>query len=115
MRVWLGSMGLSIGGRTYRQVNDQARRISGCTLTFYADRQGNEIMRRGGFVDGAINMTDALSEQPGLWQERVLLNEEFYRALLTILCRFPKVLCVRLVHARWSSMFTSGWLTGFTR
>jgi hypothetical protein len=26
-------------------------------------------------------MTDALSDQPGLWQERVLLNEEFYRAL----------------------------------
>jgi hypothetical protein len=33
-------------------------------------------MRRGGFVDGAITMTDALSDQPGLWQDRVLLNEE---------------------------------------
>ena len=30
MRVWLGSMGLSIGGTTYRMVNEQARRISGC-------------------------------------------------------------------------------------
>ena len=81
MRVWLGSMGLSIGGKTYKQVTDQARRISGCTLTFYADHKGTELMRRGGFVDGAINMTDALDDQPGLWQERVLLNEEFYRAL----------------------------------
>jgi Plasmid encoded RepA protein len=82
MRYWLGEkMGLSIGGKTYKQVNDQARRISGCTLTFYADKQGNEVMRRGGFVDGAINMTDALGDQPGLWQESVLLNEEFYRAL----------------------------------
>ena len=26
-------------------------------------------------------MTDELSDQPSLWQERVLLNEEFYRAL----------------------------------
>jgi hypothetical protein len=76
MRVWLGSMGLSIGGKTYRQVNDQARRISGCTLTFYADRKGTELMRRGGFVDGAINMADAIDDQPSLWQERVLLNEE---------------------------------------
>src|SRR6476646_8559193 len=59
MRVWLGTMGLSIGGKTYKQVTDQARRISGCSLTFYADRQGNEVMRRGGFVEGAINMTDA--------------------------------------------------------
>ena len=81
MRVWLGSMGLSIGGTTYQLVNEQARRISGCTLTFFADRGSTELMRRGGFVDGAITMTDVLSDQPGLWQERVLLNEEFYRAL----------------------------------
>lgn len=81
MRVWLGSMGLSIGGTTYRMVNEQARRISGCTLTFYADRDDKEVMRRGGFVDGALTMSDVLTDQPGLWQERVLLNEEFYRAL----------------------------------
>src|SRR3954447_5292827 len=81
MRVWLGNMGLSIGGTTYRLVNEQARRISGCTLTFYADRENKEIMRRGGFVDGAITLTDVISYQPSLWQERVLLNDEFYRAL----------------------------------
>ena len=58
MRAWLGSMGISIRGKTYKQVTDQARRISGCTLTFYADRQGSELMRRAGFVDGAINLTN---------------------------------------------------------
>jgi hypothetical protein len=82
MRVWLGTMGLSIGGKTYRMINEQAARISGCALTFYADRGNRELMRRGGFVDGSITMTDVLADQPGLWQERVLLNEEFYRALL---------------------------------
>jgi hypothetical protein len=81
MRIWLGQMGLSIGGETYRRVNEQAKRISACTLMFFSDRSGGELMRRGGFVDGSITMTDALSDQPGLWQERVLLNEEFYRAL----------------------------------
>ena len=83
MRIWLGSMGLSIGGETYRRVTDQARRISGCTLTFYTDRNGGELMRRGGFVDGAITMSDVAGDvdQPALWQDRVLLNEEFYRAL----------------------------------
>ena len=35
MRVWLSSMGLSIGGTTYKLVTAQARRISGCTLTFF--------------------------------------------------------------------------------
>src|SRR5271168_5319112 len=33
MRVWLGSTGLSIGGQTYKSVSEQARRISGCSLT----------------------------------------------------------------------------------
>ena len=61
MRVWLGSMGLSIGGTTYRMVNEQARHISGCTLTFYADH-GDKELRRGGFVDGAITVIDVLSD-----------------------------------------------------
>jgi hypothetical protein len=81
MRIWLATMGLSIGGKTYRLVSEQARRISGCNLTFYAERGDREIMRRGGFVDGSITMTDVFGEQPTLWQESVVLNEEFYRAL----------------------------------
>ena len=68
MRVWLGTMGLSIGGMTYKMVNEQARRISLCNLTFYADRGHQELIRRGGFVDGAITVHDVLEEQPGLWK-----------------------------------------------
>jgi hypothetical protein len=81
MRVWLGSMGLSIGGTTYKLTNEQARRISACRLTFYADRAGKEVMRHGGFVDGAISLTDDAA-QGSLWQDRVLLNEQFYQSLL---------------------------------
>jgi Plasmid encoded RepA protein len=81
MKRWLTSMGLSVGGKTYRLVNEQARRISACTLTFYADKGNAELMRRGGFVDGSISMTNMLGDQPTLWQEKVLLNGEFYRAL----------------------------------
>jgi len=85
MRVWLGSMGLSIGGTTYRMVNEQARRISACRLQFFASSGGQEVMRHGGFVEGAISMAatqvDGEGQQLSLWQERVLLNEEFFRAL----------------------------------
>lgn len=81
MRVWLGSMDLSIGGTTYRMVAEQANRISNCRLQFYADRAGQELMRHGGFVDGSISMHGVASDQPSLWQDRVVLNEEFYRAL----------------------------------
>ncbi|WP_159718848.1 replication protein RepA [Geminicoccus flavidas] len=80
MRVWLGSMGLSIGGTTYRMVTEQAKRISHCRLQFFMDRAGAEVMRHGGFVDGTISMSD-LGDQQSLWNDRVLLNEEFYRAL----------------------------------
>lgn len=81
MNRWLGSMGLSSGGKTYRLVSEQARRISGCRLTFFADRHGHEIRSQGGFVKTAISMSGMLGDQPGLWQDKVLLDEDFYRAL----------------------------------
>ena len=82
MRVWLGSkMGLSIGGMTYKNVSEQAKRISGCSLTFFADKDGAQIKSRGGFVKTEITMTNVIGDQPALWQDRVLLDEDFYRAL----------------------------------
>jgi hypothetical protein len=74
-------MGLSIGGTTYKLVNEQARRISSCSLTFFADRAGAQIKSRGGFVKTENTMTSVLGDQPALWQDRVLLDEDFYRAL----------------------------------
>ena len=81
MRVWLGVMDLGIGGKTYRLVNEQSRRISACALTFFVNRGGRELRRDARFLDGSISMLD-ISDQPSLWQERVLLEEEFYSALL---------------------------------
>src|SRR3954453_14499840 len=84
MRVWLGSkMGLSIGGMTYKKVSEQARRISGCTLTFFADRAGAQVKSRGGFVKTEITMSSRIDDeqQTQLWQDRVLLDDDFYRAL----------------------------------
>jgi hypothetical protein len=85
MREWLRAMDLSIGGTTYKMVNEQARRISSCRLTFFADRGGREVMRHGGFVDGSISLAISSADddaQGNLWQERVLLDERFYQALL---------------------------------
>ena len=81
MRVWLGTMGLSIGGTTYRMVTEQAKRIAGCRLQFFTEKGGKELMRHGGFIDGSISVIGVSDEQANLWQDRVLLNEEFYRAL----------------------------------
>jgi Plasmid encoded RepA protein len=84
MQVWLGRMGLSIGGNSYRLVKEQARRISVCRLTFFGQFGEQEVLRNGAFVEGAITMTGT-SEQPSLWQDRVRLDEAFYRAL----CEHP--------------------------
>jgi hypothetical protein len=81
MRVWLGSMGLSIGGTTYKLVTEQAKRISRCSLTFFADRADAMIINRSGFVKTEITMANVLGDQPSLWHDKVLLDEDFYRAL----------------------------------
>lgn len=80
MQVWLGRMGLSIGGNSYRLVKEQAKRISVCRLTFFGSDGDREVLRNGGFVEGAITMTGT-PDQPSLWQDRVRLDEAFFRAL----------------------------------
>jgi Plasmid encoded RepA protein len=81
MHVWLGTMGFSIGGKTYRLVTEQARRLSVCRLTFFMTEGKAEVIRNGAFVKGAIHFSQE-SDQPSLWQDRVILDDEFYRALL---------------------------------
>jgi hypothetical protein len=83
MQVWLGRMGLSIGGNSYRLVKEQAKRISVCRLTFFGMNGDQEVLRNGGFVEGAITMTglSTAPDQPPLWQDKVRLDEAFFRAL----------------------------------
>jgi hypothetical protein len=83
MQVWLGRMGLSIGGNSYRLVKEQAKRISVCRLTFFSINGNQEILRNGGFVEGAISMTgiNTSPDQPSLWQDKVRLDEAFFKAL----------------------------------
>lgn len=84
MKSWMGRMSLSTGGRTYQLVAEQARRISGCRLTFFADREnGAESRHNGAFVQDAISLTGIHDDddQPTLWQDRVRLDEGFWRSL----------------------------------
>jgi hypothetical protein len=80
MQVWLGRMGLSIGGNSYRLVKEQAKRISVCRLTFFGGVGDQEVLRNGAFVEGAITMAGSI-DQPSFWQDHVRLDEAFYRAL----------------------------------
>jgi hypothetical protein len=83
MNSWMGRMSLSTGGRTYQLVTEQARRISACRLTFFTDRDnGAETRHNGAFVQDAISLAGVSDEnQPSLWQDRVRLDEGFWRSL----------------------------------
>ena len=43
--------------------------------------RGRPIKSRGGFVKSEITMHNVVGEQASLWQDRVLLDEDFFRAL----------------------------------
>jgi hypothetical protein len=85
MKSWMGRMSLTTGGKTYQLVTEQARRISACRLTFFADREGGaEVRHNGAFVQDAISLSGVANEdanQPSLWQDRVRLDPGFWRSL----------------------------------
>jgi hypothetical protein len=83
MKSWMSRMSLTTGGRTYQLVTEQARRISGCRLTFFTERKnGAESRHNGAFVQDAISLSGVIDDhQPTLWQDRVRLDEGFWRSL----------------------------------
>jgi hypothetical protein len=84
MKSWMGRMSLTTGGKTYQLVTEQARRISACRLTFFADREnGAEARHNGAFVQDAISLSGTVGDdsQPSLWQDRVRLDPGFWRSL----------------------------------
>jgi len=83
MKSWMERMSLTTGGKTYQLVTEQARRISGCRLTFFTDREsGAESRHNGAFVQDAISLSGVMDDnQPTLWQDRVRLDDGFWRSL----------------------------------
>jgi hypothetical protein len=83
MKSWMGRMSLTTGGKTYQLVTEQARRISACRLTFFADRgNGTEARHNGAFVQDAITFASVIDDdQPTLWQDRVRLDPSFWQSL----------------------------------
>jgi len=82
MHAWLSRMGIPAGGKNYKLVGEQAHRISACRLTFLTEMPGAELRQNGAFVQNAITLTAAADErQRALWQDRVRLDDGFWRSL----------------------------------
>lgn len=83
MNAWLTTMGVPIGGRTYKSVREQASRISRCRLTFFERTATAELVRNGAFVrDAILPLDSSKGGQASLWQEFVRLDEGFYQSLI---------------------------------
>lgn len=89
MNNWLDKMGISIGGKTYRQVREQALRISRCKLTFQLNEQDDKGHHWQGFEnDGIVKKGMAFAmdlgadiRQSTLWDETIRLTDTFFAKL----------------------------------
>jgi len=81
MRDWLGRMGVAVGGETARALREQASRISACTLKFFWDGEEGNGWARGAIVSSGLRFREARGDQGSLWEDRVVLDEVFWRAL----------------------------------
>lgn len=81
MNQWLSSMNIDGGGRQYRLVREQSRRLSLCRLTFYRTTDETTRITNSSFVRDAI-LPSRGSNQITLWREVVRLDEGFYESLI---------------------------------
>ena len=81
MRDWMERMGLAIGGETARSLREQAARISACTLKFFWEEGEREGWTRGAIVSSGLRFKIPERQQGSLWEDRVVLDEMFWKAL----------------------------------
>jgi hypothetical protein len=76
-------MGVSVGGETARSLREQAGRISACSLKFFweDDERGAEGWAAGRIVNSGLRFHVKDDAQGSLWEERVVLDEIFWKAL----------------------------------
>lgn len=82
MNQWLTRMGVKIGGAAYKDVREQAKRISLCRLTFYWNTEANDRVgiTNESIVHSSINLR-ADDRQGSLFPETVRLSTGFFEAL----------------------------------
>jgi hypothetical protein len=81
LRDWLARMGISQGGKSQKDVREQAERISRCRFTFHL-RQGDRIgLVNQNIVDAAMFVNADDPAQGVLFAEVAKLSEVFYEQL----------------------------------
>lgn len=81
MRNWMERMNVPVGGETARALREQAARISACSLKFFWKGEDAIGWTRGGIVSAGLQFKLRDERQDGLWDDRVILDEFFWKAL----------------------------------
>ncbi len=83
LSVWMERMGIAWGGETAKAIREQAARISACSLKFFWDDEQAEGWAAGRIVSSGLRFNDVISDgvQGSLWEDRVVLDEVFFKAL----------------------------------
>jgi hypothetical protein len=83
MFAWMSRMGIVWGGETARSIRDQAARISACSLKFFWEGDQADGWSAGRIVNSGLRFNDSAGDgkQGMLWEDRVVLDEVFFKAL----------------------------------
>lgn len=83
LSAWMSRMGIVWGGETARAIRDQAARISACSLKFFWEGEEADGWSAGRIVNSGLRFNDTISDgmQGSLWEDRVVLDEIFFKAL----------------------------------
>ena len=81
LRAWLGRMGIPQGGKSIKEVREQAERISRCRLTFHVQQGGRAGLLNQHIVDTAMFLSSEDPTQGTLFVETARLSETFFEQL----------------------------------
>jgi Plasmid encoded RepA protein len=82
LHAWLVRLGIPIGGKSFRDVREQAERLSRCRLTFHIQQGGRAGLVNQNIVDTAMFVQDpAVAGQGSLFLETARLSETFFEQL----------------------------------
>ena len=80
LHAWLGKLGIPSGGKSFKDVREQADRLSRCRLTFHVQQGGRAGLINQSIVDAAMFVEDG-SPQGSLFVETARLSETFFEQL----------------------------------
>lgn len=81
LHAWLGRLGIPIGGKSFRDVREQADRLSRCRLTFHVQQGGRAGLINQNIVDAAMFVAGNDGGQDSLFVETARLSETFFQQL----------------------------------